>query len=79
MNGDGKPIKYEPPVSQTNGIDVPPGVGLLLDDPSMPLWITEGVQKADCAAEHGLCCVALPGVWSWRARNGHRGKTALAD
>jgi hypothetical protein len=76
---DGKPVKYETPIGQRNGIDVPPGVGPMLGDPSVPLWITEGVKKADCAALHGLCIVALPGVWSWRGRNEHGGKVAVAD
>ena len=43
-----------PPGSAT-GIDVPPGVGRLLDDPAMPLWITEGVKKADCGARCTGC------------------------
>ena len=76
---DGKPAKYETPTGQRNGIDVPPGVGPQLGDPAVPLWVTEGVKKADSAAEHGLCCVALPGVWSWRGRNGQGGKVAVGD
>lgn len=75
----GKPVKYETPTGQRNGIDVPPGVGALLGDPSVPLWVTEGVKKADAAALAGLACVALPGVWSWRGRNGAGGKVAVAD
>jgi hypothetical protein len=78
-NGNGKPVKYETPMNQRNGIDVPPGVGPLLDDPTVPLLVTEGVKKADAAACAGLACVALPGVWSWRGQNGHGGKTAIAD
>lgn len=79
VNEAGKPVKYETPTGQRNGIDVPPGVGPMLADPSIPLWVTEGVKKADCAALAGLCCVALPGVWSWRGRNAHGGKTAIPD
>ncbi len=76
---DGKTVKYETPVGQRNAIDVPPGVADQLDDPGVPLWITEGVKKADAAAERGLCCIALAGVWGWRATNEKAGKTALAD
>jgi hypothetical protein len=76
---DGKPCKYETPTKQRNGIDVPPGVGPKLDDPKIPLWVTEGVKKADSAAVAGLCCVALPGVWSWRGSNDKGGKTAVPD
>ena len=76
---DGKTVKYETPTGQRNGVDVPPGVGPLLDDPAVPLLVTEGVKKADAAACAGLACVALPGVWSWRGRNDHGGKTAVPD
>ena len=44
----------------------------MLGDPAIPLWITEGVKKADCGALNGLCIVALPGVWSWRGRTAGR-------
>jgi len=76
---DGKPVKYETPTGQRNGLDVPPGVGPMLADPAIPLWITEGVKKADAGAVAGLCIVALPGVWSWRGRNDHGGKAAVPD
>jgi hypothetical protein len=76
---DGKTVKYETPVNQRNGLDVPPGVGPRLGDPSVPLWVTEGVKKNDAGALAGLCVVALPGVWSWRGKNDHGGKVAVAD
>ena len=72
----GQIVKYETPVNQRNGIDVPRGVGDKLGDPSVPVWITEGVKKADCGALQGLCLVAIPGVWSWRGTNDLGGKTA---
>jgi predicted transcriptional regulator len=78
-NGDGKPVKYETPWQQRNGIDVPPGVGPRLGDPSIPLFVTEGVKKADSAACAGLACIALPGVWSWLGKNPEGGKVAVAD
>ena len=74
-----RPVKYETPWQQRNGLDVPPGVGDRLGDPAVPLWITEGVKKADCGALHGLCIVALSGVWNWRGTNGAGGKMALPD
>lgn len=76
---NGKSVKYETPARQRNGIDVPPGVEQSLGDPSVPLWVTEGVKKADSAAVRGLACVALPGVWSWRGTNSKGGKVAVAD
>jgi Domain of unknown function (DUF3854) len=47
--------------------------------PKVMLWITEGAKKADCAAQRGLCCVALTGVWNWRGTNESGGRAALAD
>ena len=76
---NGKTVKYETPINQRNGIDVPPGVGPKLGDPSVPLWVTEGVKKADAGALAGLCIVALPGVWSWRGKNTSGGKVAVPD
>ena len=50
---DGKPVKYETPWQQRNGLDIPPGVGTdMLGDPNVPLWITEGTKKADCGAHY---------------------------
>ncbi|MGE5763269.1 MAG: DUF3631 domain-containing protein [Mycobacterium leprae] len=79
LNGQGKPVKYETPVGQHNRLDVPPGVGTLLADPSLPLLVTEGSRKADAAAARGLACVSLLGVYGWRGSNAAGGKTALAD
>lgn len=76
---NGKAVKYETPVGQRNGLDVPPGVGAKLGNPDVPLFVTEGVKKADSRAHAGLCIVALPGVWSWRGQNGKGGRTAIAD
>lgn len=76
---DGKPVKYETPWQQRNGLDIPPGMEDLIADPGVPLWVTEGVKKADCGAQYGLCIVALSGVWNWRGTNDMGGKTAIAD
>ena len=72
-------IKYETPWRQRNGLDFPPGVAPMLGDPAIPLWITEGVKKADCGALHGLCIVGLVRVWNWLGTNTAGGKMALAD
>jgi hypothetical protein len=74
-----KPIKYETPYQQLNGVDVPPGVGPMLDDPSIPLWITEGSKKADAAYLAGLCCVSISGVWNFRGKNIKGGKVIIPD
>jgi Protein of unknown function (DUF3631)/Domain of unknown function (DUF3854) len=76
---NGRPVKYESPYQQRNGLDVPPGMADMLGDPNVPLWITEGVKKADCGALHGLCIVALSGVWNWLTTSTSGGKMALPD
>ncbi len=79
LNSAGKPVKYETAVGQSAGIDIPPGVAPMLDDPTKPLFITEGSKKGDAGAQAGLCIVALSGVWNWRGTNAVGGKTALAE
>jgi hypothetical protein len=75
----GKPVKYELPRGSTMLLDTHPCIRERLGDPAFPLWITEGILKADSAISAGLCCVALLGVWNWRGTNGLGGKTALPD
>ena len=76
---DGRPIKYETPWQQPNGLDIPPGVAGMLGDPSIPLFITEGVKKGDAGALGGLCIVDLIGVWNWLYTNTAGGKMALPE
>jgi hypothetical protein len=37
----------------------------ILNNPSIPLYITEGEKKALKATQESLFCVALSGLWSW--------------
>lgn len=57
--------------------DVHPRIRGHLADPTEPLWVTEGVRKADAAVSVGLTCIALLGVANWRGTNAVGGKTAL--
>jgi hypothetical protein len=75
----GKTVKYETVAGARMAIDVPPAIRHQLDDPSVPLWITEGIRKADAAVSVGLCCIAVLGVWNWRGTNHLGGKVALPD
>lgn len=75
----GKPVKYETLAGARMILDVPPPARPWLDDPKRPLFVTEGSRKADAAVSHGLCCVALLGVWNWRGTNEHGGKVAIPD
>ena len=75
---DGKIVKYETPAKSRMALDVPPTVRHLLGNPHVPLFLTEGVKKADALASRGVCAVALLGVWNFRGMNDQGGKTLLA-
>lgn len=77
--GTGKVFKYETPANKGLRLDVPPRGRPFLDDPSVPIWITEGIKKGDAGASHGLCVVTLLGVWGFRGRNDLHGVAWLAD
>ena len=87
LNEKGKPRKYEMKAGSKMLLDAHPrltrkadtGKIPLIADPAVPLFITEGIPKADAGVSNGLCCIALLGVWNWRGSNGAGGKTALAD
>ncbi len=75
-----KEIKYETPGKSRVRLDFPPAVPTAAwRTPDIPLWITEGVKKADAAASHKLVCMALMGVWNFRGTNEFGGKTFLTD
>jgi hypothetical protein len=76
---DSKPVKYETPVGSRMVLDVHPFCREKLGDPSIPLFVTEGIKKGDALLSRGLCAVALIGVWNWRGKNGLGGKTALSE
>jgi hypothetical protein len=65
-NGKGKPIKYETPAGSPIHLDVHPSQTERVRDASVPLWITEGVKKADSLVSRRQCAVALQGVWCWQ-------------
>jgi hypothetical protein len=79
LSRDGKAIKYETLAGARMALDVQPRIRPLDGDPKTPLWITEGIKKADAAISAGLCCIGLLGVWNWRGANALGGKTALPD
>jgi Domain of unknown function (DUF3854) len=68
VDDNGKPVKYESPANSSPVLDVPPLAAARLKSVHVPLWIGEGSRKADSAVTAGLCCVSLPGVWSWAKR-----------
>jgi hypothetical protein len=72
-------IKYESPRGSANRLDCPPRCQASLQDPSVPLWITEGSKKADALATKGACAISLAGVWGFKGKNEMGGVTLLAD
>jgi Domain of unknown function (DUF3854) len=76
---DRRVAKYEILHGLRMAIDVPPRCHPSLADPAIPLFITEGVRKADSAVSQSLCCIDLLGVWGWRGTNDKGGKIALPD
>ncbi len=75
----GKPNTYEMPAGSRNLLDIHPRFRDELGDPTKPLFITEGVHKADVLASLGFPCLALSGVWNWRGTNAQGGSTGLSD
>ncbi len=75
----GRVVKYETAAGRPVVVDAHPFTWDRLGDPSTPLFVTEGIRKADAAISVDLCCVALLGVWSWRGSNDRGGKTALPE
>ena len=77
---EGKRIKYETPTRSRMILDIHPRSLSQIGSPSVDLWITEGIRKADSLLTHGApCVVALSGVWNWRGTNEDGGVTALSD
>jgi hypothetical protein len=74
-----RPVRYESPAGIPPTLDVPSRCALSLRQNHATLWITEGARKADAAAAAGLCCVSLPGVWSWAKRLNGDARQVLPD
>ncbi len=75
----GKVVKYEFRKGERMCLDVHPHIREQVRDPTIPLYITEGIKKVDSAISHGLCCIGLLGVWNWRGTNEHGGKMVLPE
>jgi hypothetical protein len=76
---EGKPVKYETPSGTRMALDVHPFAREKLGDPSVPLFITEGIKKGDALVSRDLCTVTLLGVWNWRGTNDKGGTVALPE
>jgi putative DNA primase/helicase len=72
-NRDGKFVKYVSVKGQASRLDVHPRNRKRIVDPTVLLWITEGIKKADALTSRSACVVALTGVFNWRSRLGTLG------
>lgn len=72
-NRDGKYLKYASVRGQASRLDVHPRNAATIANPTVPLWITEGIKKSDALTSRGVCVVALTGVFNWRSRLGTLG------
>jgi hypothetical protein len=62
---DGDLVKYLWPAGRQPVLDVPPRCRQDVADVAVPLWLAEGVLKADSAASVGLTAVGVLGAWGW--------------
>jgi hypothetical protein len=68
VTGEVKTAKYEAPRGVPNRAYFPPRTIPVLDDPSVPLIITEGEKKALKADQEGFRTLGLSGVWTWQRK-----------
>ena len=69
---NGKPKKYEIPYRSKMQVDFPQtnDNGSRIDDPSITLYVTEGIKKGDALAQNGFGAVVdLMGVWNYKGQN----------
>lgn len=78
-DASGRFVKYETPRGARMAIDAHPKIREKLADPSVPLFITEGLRKGDSGVSHGLCMVTLLGVWNFIGRNERNGKVVIPE
>jgi hypothetical protein len=59
-------LKYENATGSRAVLDVPPSSWSLLRDTSRPIFITEGIRKADAITTAGALAVGLLSVWQFQ-------------
>jgi len=68
-SSNGKKPKYLQGKNTGNRLYIPSNVKPILNNPSIPLYITEGEKKALKATQEGLYCIGLSGLWNWSNGN----------
>lgn len=72
--------KYIRPTGSKNRVYFPPNIDKdKLNDPSIPLYITEGEKKTLKGHQEGLLIVGLSGVWNWSAGKDENGISILLE
>ncbi len=66
-DGQGHAIRYHQRAGTPPRLYVPHRTRAALPDPTVLLLVTEGEKKALKADQEGLACVAIGGLWNWRA------------
>ncbi len=64
-----KSPKYIQPAGSENRLYIPDSVNAVLQDPSSPLYFTEGEKKALKASQEGITCIGLSGLWNWKNKS----------
>ena len=67
-DGKKRPRKYKAPYGEGNRAYFPPGTLAALNDPTVPLLITEGEKKAAKADQEGFPTISISGVWNWQKK-----------
>ena len=65
--------KYLAKKNSGNRLYIPAKVTPILNDLSIPIYITEGEKKALKGTQEGLPCIAISGLWNWgrKTENGY--------
>jgi len=66
VDRDGHKVKYLQKKGSGVHLYIPPGIEAMLHDPNVPFFLTEGEKKGLKAAQEGLCCVGIGGIWNWK-------------
>lgn len=69
FDNNGHKVKYLQRKGSGVHLYCPPSVIKRLNNENEDLYITEGEKKALKAAQEGLCCVGLGGIWNWKTSN----------
>jgi putative DNA primase/helicase len=79
IDDKGKTVKYDRLAGLRNIIDIHPRVLPVLQNPAVPLWITEAPLKADALVSQKENAIGGVGCWFFRTKSDSGGKVILPD